>query len=416
MENNSLHSDTPDWLRDIQIRSWEPEIILSSIITIGLLQLPDWIRQQIDLYDGGILIEASIDDYVSYVEIAIYWLTFGFISHLVLRGVWVGMVGLSFVFPEGIRRDKIHYAPRFERHVRSIVPIRQRVLTLEKVCSSVFAVAFLMFMCIIGTITFLFVMVNVPSLLFLEFNDYVDTIALGIGLSIFLLVAVVLGIIYLIDFLTLGLLKKVKWLSRVYYPIYRFFNVLTLSFLYRDIYYVLITNFTRWKILLGIFVYFAITLTIIYQKKNEGDQIDFYDNDAGFNVRTESYDDRGAAPQNSANAMIQSDIIEDDVLRLFVRHQPQFEDTIKAMCNYEVREDTMSDNRLELECLGKFYQVFLQDSLYAPVDWYFHQHPVSEQKGILTWIDVAELPRGPYVLAVRTLLKDDYAVIPFFKK
>ncbi len=273
-----------------------------------------------------------------------------------------------------------------------------------------------MFMCIIGAIVFLFVLVNVPALLFLVFNDYANTAVLGTLLALFLLVVILLGTIYLINFLTLGLLKKVKWLSRFYYPIYRFFNVLTLSFLYRDIYYVLITNFTRWKILLGIFVYFAITVAIVYQKNNEGDSIDFYDSDAGFSVRSESYDDRGATALNSANAMIQSDVIEGDVLRLFVRHQAQFEDTIRAMCHYEVREDTTADNRLELECLGNFYQVFLQDSLYAPVNWYFHQHPVNEQKGILTWIDIAALPRGPHVLRVRTPLKDKYAVIPFFKK
>ena len=415
MEDSTIRNDTPDWLRDIQVRSWEPEIILSSIITIGLLQLPDWIRQQFKLH-SSLLTEASIDDYVPYVEIAIYWLTLGFISHLVLRGVWVGMVGLSFVFPEGIRRDKIRYAPRFERHVRSIVPIQQRVLVLEKICSSVFAVAFLMFMGIIGAILFLFTLVNIPSLLFLEFNDYTNAAVLGTMLALFLLVAVILGTIYLFDFLTLGLIKKIKWLSRFYYPVYRVFNILTLSFLYRDIYYVLITNFTRWKILLSIFAYFAITLAIVYQRSNDGDGIDLYDNDVGFNVRTENYDDRGATPRNTAHAMIQSDIIENDVLRLFVRHQPQYEDTIRAMCNYAVREDTMSDNRLELECLGNFYRVHLQDSLYAPVDWYFHQHPVSEQKGILTWIDIADLPRGSHVLNVRTPLKGNYAVIPFFKK
>ena len=54
MDHDPLESDTPDWLRDIQVRSWEPEIILSSIITIELLHLPDWIEQQKQWYDNDL--------------------------------------------------------------------------------------------------------------------------------------------------------------------------------------------------------------------------------------------------------------------------------------------------------------------------------------------------------------------------
>ncbi|MFT6356563.1 MAG: hypothetical protein ACJAYJ_000772 [Saprospiraceae bacterium] len=50
------------------------------------------------------------------------------------------------------------------------------------------------------------------------------------------------GLIYFFDFLTLGWLKRKKWASKFYYPIYRFYSFITLSSLYRPIYYNLINH------------------------------------------------------------------------------------------------------------------------------------------------------------------------------
>ena len=62
---------------------------------------------------------------------------------------------------------------------------------LEKVCSSVFAVAFLLFMCILGTVVYLSWLINVPAILFSEIIEYAPALTpvLGIALALFLLVA-----------------------------------------------------------------------------------------------------------------------------------------------------------------------------------------------------------------------------------
>ena len=86
---------------------------------MGLLQLPDWIERQ----SIGYIAYLDIDNYIPVVEIAIYWLTIGFIAHSVLRGIWVGMVGLSFVFPEGIRCHRVPYVPKFKRNIERIISI-----------------------------------------------------------------------------------------------------------------------------------------------------------------------------------------------------------------------------------------------------------------------------------------------------
>ncbi|MCB9352189.1 MAG: hypothetical protein H6573_32540 [Lewinellaceae bacterium] len=50
------------------------------------------------------------------------------------------------------------------------------------------------------------------------------------------------SLLYFIDFITLGYLKRIRWLAPVYYPIYRFFSLITFARLYRPLYYNLIDN------------------------------------------------------------------------------------------------------------------------------------------------------------------------------
>ena len=57
-----------------------------------------------------------------------------------------------------------------------------------------------------------------------------------------MLIYVLSGLIYFIDFLTMGWLKKYKWFGKFYYPLYRFFSWITFASFYHPIYYNLADN------------------------------------------------------------------------------------------------------------------------------------------------------------------------------
>jgi hypothetical protein len=74
--------------------------------------------------------------------------------------------------------------------------------------------------------------------------------------------ALVMGLIYFVDFITFGWVKKQRWLAPLYRPIYLIFSALSLAFIYRRAYYAYATNAPKWSLLLSIFGAFVLALFI----------------------------------------------------------------------------------------------------------------------------------------------------------
>ncbi len=212
-----------------------------------------------------------LDNLVALLKVALYWLTFGLILHLISRGIWVGMVGLSFTFPDGIHKEKLKLSPRFQKKVDEIPRIEQIIINLEKLCSSLFSISFMMFMVVIGGYLFLFIVLILPILSFLLYfgsnnlSEHVD-----FSLQIYAYITFGIGVIGLFDFITLGLLKRIKWLSAIYYPIHKVISFLTLSRFYRPIYFTLISNYNKWKIGISLLIFVVISVFMLETISNEG--------------------------------------------------------------------------------------------------------------------------------------------------
>ncbi len=83
--------------------TWEMEMLLSGATVFGLLQLPDALNALAEpllaRLGGGVALIAGI--LAMYVGAAVYLLLATFISHLIIRGFWIALLGLRSVFPEG---------------------------------------------------------------------------------------------------------------------------------------------------------------------------------------------------------------------------------------------------------------------------------------------------------------------------
>ena len=261
MSKNSPQIEKPAWLDELQQKSWEPEILLSGIVLYGMFQAPDLLDRfyqyaTLNLYDNS----SDIENLVTILKIAFYWLTFGLILHLISRGIWVGMVGLSFTFPKGINKDKLKLSPTFEKVIDKTPPIEKIIINLEKICSSLFSISFMLFMMMIGAYFYFLIMLVVPILTFVWLFDIDDfTYTQGIIVGVYALTILGIGFISLIDFITLGFLKRFKWLSKIYYPVYWLMSTLTFSRVYRPIYYTIVTNFGKWKIALFLAAFIMIS-------------------------------------------------------------------------------------------------------------------------------------------------------------
>jgi len=245
-----------EWLEKMQQESWQLELIISGIALFGIYESYPLV------YEFGLYLEESaygqarIILYSISFSLHIGWKLFfiNLLVHFILRGLWIGVIGLRYVSGE-LEIDNLNYSDNFTGYLkRKTGTFDDFIERLEKICSIVFAYTFLLF-----CLFFSFVMY--VSMLF-ALSYLVDILTATSSPKAkqffdFVLVALYLflGILTFIDFITLGSLKKIrsKKFSNLFLIPFRFFSTITLSFLYRPLLYNFLDHpYTRNLFLLSI--------------------------------------------------------------------------------------------------------------------------------------------------------------------
>lgn len=388
------------WLARMQEQSWEPEIIISGIVLFALYQMPDLIRQlEHFLINKAFYVFSSgtVDDLlISLLLVANIWLVIGFTTHLLLRSVWVAYVGLSFVYKKGIRTDQLRFRKPYPGLLFRDSGFSRTIHRLERLCSTTFAISFLLFTCIVGAF-FAFTLVAI----LIAFSLWIFPDYRSFGWVDPVLTTIIL--VLLIDFVSLGWLKRIPYFSRAYYPFYRLMSWLTLSPLYRRIYYGLVSNHPKWKAGLLIFLFIAISIFLTFSIRSKSNIADF------LLLRLDRKDEKSMYSGHYQNLMedepsnivqIPSDIISDQTLRVFLVHRTAFETMhIKPLCNYDNRVDTMPEAILKMECLETFYDLNLNGKK-VETDYRYIKAPKTRQEGLVTYVDIAHLEKGMHDVSV----------------
>jgi len=235
-ENSKKKASFSDWLELLQQESWQLELLVSGFALFGVWESRHFLKR-FEAYVGSHSLE----------ELSTMFLLFGFILllkaawsiffinlliHVVLRGLWIGAIGLRYVSGE-IDYETLGYNERFEDYLkRRVGRFDNYIEKLEKVCSVIFAYTFLLFFIFISS-----VMVLIHLILLGLLTGYLSDLGWGgLGLTLFL-IYLILGFVVLIDFLTIGSINKVRSdaFAKVYSYIYRFYSYTTLSFFYRPL-------------------------------------------------------------------------------------------------------------------------------------------------------------------------------------
>ena len=233
------------------------------------------------------------------------------------------MIGLSFTFPKGINNERLLLKGKYQKAVSQIPSTEEIILRLERFASALFSYSFMVFMITIGVYIFLLVTAFAPVIAVIYFfPEAMSPKGIHPLLLIYLFLVLVISVIGLIDFVSLGGLKRIKWINAAYWPIYKLIGWLTLSRFYRPIFYVLITRVPRWKVIFGALLF---TLSSFYWI-NESDteypgeqlsQISLWSSEERVSAFAGLYDDQSNGIE-SHNASIQSDILTGNTIRLFL--------------------------------------------------------------------------------------------------
>ncbi|WP_088341374.1 hypothetical protein [Robiginitalea sediminis] len=411
MSNNPHDSKFKKWLDVLQQESWQLELIISGFAIYGLFA----VIEPIELAGLEAQNDNNFYSTLLFQGLAVSWyiITINLIAHVILRGLWIGAIGLRYVSGE-IDYTKLRYSPKFKRHLEKRVgSFDNYVATLEKYCSVIFAVTFLLVFYLLGLLVLVFCIGLLSLWISKEETPSWARGAIGIPAIIFLSVGMVLTFI---DFVTQGWLKRKKWTTWFYYPFYWVFKYLTLSFLYRPMVY----NFldTRFgKRLSWIVVPLYLGLTVLAGTGfSTSNYLDSEFNSSSYAASKANYlDSLDEDTPFVDRASIPSKVISDPFLNVFVVYGSSVEDDVFYFNkDLEPEEDrrgifsVFSDGTVSgrshslpeyLETLEEMYTLSI-DSLDFKPEFVFAINS-RKQMGYETYLDMDGVRKGKHVLEVK---------------
>jgi hypothetical protein len=429
----------PRWLEEQQHQSWQIEILIASGIIFFLLKIPVFLGAYFQEIAASTAINSSMIILIVGGYIFSRALLIGFVVNLVLRAIWLAMLGINFAFPEGVDYKKLGYSEYFNDKVRKTTSLATRILHMEKWCSLSYSITILMTLMSIG----LFILL---ALIFVGIRELIPILDVPV-IGYIIIVIVFMIMLGILDILFFGLLKRYKRVSRWYYPVHRFFSLISLSFLYRKEWMTLLSNVSKWKVYLLFAVYFSLSFLIASNdisdffnapqllRLNINDSRQFLGLDTWkrkfYNQR---YDNLRQEGEKVFDMAIQSDVVKYRYLKLFVVYQYFFDDGLEMVFNEKgvkvdeeiIRlplDEYLEQDSLIASSLDMYFSVKLNQEDMNNLDWSFYDHPETGEKGFVTYIDMKDMPSGKYFLELLVevprngdLVTRRYREMPFVKE
>jgi len=416
MSNDYTKPEFKELLKRLQEESWQLELLISGFAIFGLFSAIPSIELAV--------MDAQLTQQIyAFVVYSILWasckiLIFNLLLHVLLRGIWIGALGLRYVSGD-IDYDSLKYSPRFTRYLKKRVGSFDRYIgTLENYCSVIFAISFLLIFYVLA-ITFTIVVIALIANYLLASDELPGWLSKGVGISLMLFI--VFGMFFtVIDFITLGFLKKKKWVSRIYFPIYWVFSFITLSFLYRPLVYNFLDNKFGKRLsfaLVPFYILIALTQTIRYKTSN---YFDINSTSTEIIANNNNYEDLLTESSFVDDVAIQSKVITESFVKVFV----QFNETIEnRMYLYNEGLKPKEDNRglgsnitfnggpiidgRKRDSLRKVYIKTFNNIYYVKIDStvynsdFIFASSVQNKEGFESYIPTKHLKEGKHILRLR---------------
>lgn len=423
LHTTELDSQQEEKLRDLTSQSWNLELVISGAAMFAILQLPDLLDTAFDYFRFNLLshtigVLGMLPLMVYSIMKAICYVLFAaFLTNFVMRAFWVGLVGLLSVYPTGIHYERIPFTPRYtqEKMAARFGSLQDYIIRLDRRCNIVFAVSFLIVFIfiivalsyVVGIIGYTIIRPMLPD----EYAFLIKFAAIG-SLVVYLLMSGILSLAsvrstprgadlhyrfsHSLRFLYWGLSKPFGFILNTFYshiPPKKMLRVISLmSILFIT---VMTTNFfndfTRQNKKVSL-----LNTRLLYSSR--------YDS---LFVNTEAYDDKRTEGAYIETASVQSDVIREPFIRLFVAY-PKALDTLLT----ELTKEPDMDKSLPIQerrrkyaiwssgQIDKLVQIRINDSLYTDPGLLFSLRENPKQQGWQTVLFPKNMKTGQNYLNI----------------
>ncbi len=401
--------------------TWELELFLSGAFVFAMMQLPGLIEQMFIALEphatdraGQVLFMG-----VLYGKAIAFTLVGMFLLHLVARAYWVALLGLQSVFPRGIQWREMKIGPVGKEVYRAFMPDIARVIArLDNFCSIVFSVGLV--------IVFVFIFSTM-------------LVATGSGLAYGLALVFTNGenmryYLYALMFVFLAIPVGATIVDRSrgdkYPPGTRGHRILrammriafgiNLTGVTGPMMWTLATNLGRRKSMAFLYVaLMGLILVATADRLAQSDRLsinsyDYFGASRTYAVNNRFYESQRVPGKSYARVpSIQSDIIKDPYVKLFIPYSPRRDNpAIAAACptlkpiaerGLQIGADVTLPDSITvpvLTCIAQMHAVSLDDVPRPDIAFSFYEQPTTGIKGVIAYIAVDSLSRGRHVIGL----------------
>ena len=402
--------------------TWELELLISGAVLFALFQIPPILNGFFNRLEPHATATAGPAVFLVelYVRAIVLALIASFVVHLVARAYWVGLVGLHSVFPRGVRWEEMKVGPVSEQLYRERLSSLPRIIArTDNFCSVIFSFAFLL-------------------ALFFAFTILITG---GFGLGAYGLARLFSGgrntrqYFFLLCglFTVVPLLTNVidrrwaarfapgSWQVRALRGAARYSYHVSFLNVTGPVFLTLLTNIGRRKLtlifylaFLGIIVYVAAD-RLASSDRLSVNSYDYFGASDTHGVNYRFYESqRGDEEILPRTPSIQSDVIRDPYVKLFIPYSPaRHNELLPQTCPHlrilqerglQLGADPAVADSLAvpvLECLAKVHAVTINGAPLRDPDFRFYEHPRTGIKGVIAYIPADSLPRGRNVITVK---------------
>ena len=401
--------------------TWELELFLSGAFVFATFQLPGVIESVYQRLEPHASDTAAtvLFTVALYGKAIAFTLIATFMIHLIARAHWVALLGVHSVFPKGIRWDEMKVGPITKDIYRAKVPdLGNAIAKLDNFCSVVFS-AGLLIVIVFAYSTLLGATISTAAYLLSH------AVTHGRGMQKFFWTLMALFVVVPVSAALIDRKygERISRESRGYGVMRATLNfafTVNMTRVLGPMMWTLMTNIGRKRSMA--FLYLALIGLIAISAADrlvQADRLslnsyDFFGASREHGMRFQYYENQRAADESySRIPSIQSDIIRDPYVKLFIpfsppRHNAAVARTCPALKPLQDRglslgaDPYLADSVVVpvLACLAKLHAVTLDGAPQPSLEFAFYEHPNTGLKGMVAYIPADSLPRGRHILSV----------------
>lgn len=405
MEANETKKDSSkQWLQRLKDESWEAELLVSAVAIFGTFKLFDivgWVTNTFinvlspDLYKPSYVI-------ISLGLLAVSFLVALFLIHFALRAYWIGLIGLNSVYPDYSIKESF-FSKIYAKRLVSILPtIKDSIEKVDKLCSVIFSVAFV-FLLIYANAAIIF------SIYLLFYNSFLDIIPYFILVLPLWIFGFLLVLQAISGFLANLKMNHEKQKLQVFaFKLNKLVSTLMFGPLYKSIFQVnmmLASRVNRRKRLFQLLFVVIVSMffyTSYHFKNTNLIYLNSYKKYTSKSIASTAYYKINNHENTFLiNPEIESDIINQQTMKVFIPVFLSERNKAKELCNYKPKGlKEKEKSKLLDQCYKNYISIKVNDTIINP-DIIRINHERTRQQGVIAYINTSNLKPGKNNISVK---------------